>query len=71
MKEFIMVIGMWGWDGGEQHYIGQMALQQPMSEKQCEYMIDKSMWAHHYENTNYHLTAHCFPKSCAGKDKCE
>ena len=53
MKEFIMVIGMWGWDGVEQHYIGQMALQQPMSEKQCEYMIDKSMWAHHYENTNW------------------
>ena len=71
MKEFIMVIGMWGWDGTQNHYIGQISLQQPMTENQCEYMIDKSMWAHSYDNENYHLTAHCMPKDCAGKDKCE
>jgi len=40
MKEFMLVISMWGSDGVTDHYIGQMALQQPMSEKQCHWMID-------------------------------
>ena len=30
MREFILVISMWGSDGATDHYIGQMALQQPL-----------------------------------------
>ena len=40
MKEFILVISMWGSDGSTDHYIGQMALQQPMTETQCNWMIE-------------------------------
>ena len=40
-----MVISMWGFDGYEWQYIGnQVALQQPMTQSQCEYLIDEDMW---------------------------
>ncbi len=72
MKEFILVITMWGADMyGNDHYIGQIALQQPMSKPQCEYMIDQKMWNHSYENEHYHMKGHCFPAECSGKESCE
>lgn len=71
MKEFILVLSMWGSDGVQDHYIGQLALQQPMSEPQCEYMIDESMWVSLYENEHYHMKGHCFPAECAGEMSCE
>ena len=43
MKEFILVISMWGSDGVTEHYIGQIALQQPFSEKQCNMLIEEDM----------------------------
>ena len=68
---FIMVISMWGFDGYEWQYIGnQAALQQPMTESQCEYLIDEDMWEITYHNQYYNLMAHCFPIDCAGKDSC-
>jgi len=46
MKEFMLVISMWGNTGTEWEYIGnQMVLQQPMTEAQCEYMIQDDQWA--------------------------
>ena len=33
LREYILVISMWGNDGITDHYIGQMSLQQPMSQK--------------------------------------
>mgnify|MGYP001352582658 CR=1 FL=1 len=37
MKTFVLVISMWGNDGaGTDHYIGQMAMQTPMSQEICE-----------------------------------
>tara|TARA_R100001510_G_scaffold24594_1_gene21625 strand:- start:648 stop:890 length:243 start_codon:yes stop_codon:yes gene_type:complete len=69
---FIMVISMWGFDGNEWQYIGnQISLQQPMTQAQCEYLIDEDMWQVTYENHFYRMMAHCFPTDCAGKDKCE
>ena len=69
---FIMVISMWGFDGNDWQYIGnQIALQQPMTQAQCEYLIDEDMWQVTYENHFYRMMAHCFPTDCAGKDKCE
>ena len=70
MKEFILVISMWGNDGVTDHYIGQMSLQQPMSEKQCHRMIERERWAASYDNKHYTMAMHCFPKDCAGKKKC-
>ena len=69
MKEFILIISMWGSDGTTDHYIGQIALQQSFSEKQCNMLIQEDMWASSYENEYYHMKGHFFPKGCAGKEK--
>ena len=71
MKEWVMVISMWGSDGIINHYIGQLALQEPMNERQCEYMLKDGRWAANYENDHYFMLVHCYPKDCAGKDKCD
>ena len=71
MKEFILVISMWGNDGTTDHYIGQISLQQPFSETQCNMLIEKEMWASSYANEHYHMKGHCFPAECAGKETCE
>ena len=71
MKEFILVLSMWGSDGVEDHYIGQLVLQQPMSEQQCNYMLDEDMWKSMYVNSYYHMKGHCFPAECAGETQCE
>ena len=71
MKEWIMVISMWGSDGVTDHYIGQLALQEPMTEKQCEYMLQDNKWAASYKNDYCSMQVHCYPKDCAGKDKCD
>lgn len=71
MKEFILVISMWGNDGSTDHYIGQMALQQPMTETQCQWMIEDEQWAGSFDNEHYFFARHCMPKDCAGKEKCE
>jgi hypothetical protein len=70
-KFFILVISMWGNDGAQWHYIGnQIALQQPMTEEQCLYLIDEDMWQASYDNQYYQLRAHCFDEDCAGKESC-
>jgi hypothetical protein len=70
MKEFILVISMWGSDGIMDHYIGQLSLQQPMSEKQCHWMMENKRWSAAYDNKHYKMAVHCFPKICAGKETC-
>ena len=67
----MLIIGMWGNDGSTNHYIGQAVLQQPMTESQCEWMIQDEQWASSFDNEYYFFTKHCLPKECAGKDKCE
>ena len=55
MREFILVISMWGSDGATDHYIGQMALQQPMTENQCLFMLQDGMWAAQYDLSLIHI----------------
>jgi len=60
---FVLVISMWGNTGQEWQYIGnQIILQQPMTEAQCEYLIDEQMWKAYYSNQYYKLTTHCYPE---------
>jgi hypothetical protein len=71
MKEFLLVISMWGNTGTEWEYIGnQIVLQEPMTEKQCQYIIQDSKWAQHYENEYYKMVVQCYPKECAGQESC-
>jgi hypothetical protein len=70
-KTFILVLSMWGNDGVDDHYIGQMILQEPMSEKQCHWMIEEDRWTAFYANKYYKLAMHCFPEDCAGKKSCD
>tara|TARA_Y100000817_G_scaffold123129_1_gene96383 strand:+ start:507 stop:722 length:216 start_codon:yes stop_codon:yes gene_type:complete len=71
MREFMFVISMWGNDGAMDHYIGQMVLQKSMTEPQCISLIQQEMWASSYDNEHYTMRLHCYPKDCAGKEKCE
>ena len=71
MKEFILVLSIWGSDGSTDHYIGQVAMQQPMTESQCVYMLGEEQWGASYENEHYHIKGHCFPKECAGETQCK
>ena len=50
MKEWVMIISMWGNDGSMDHYIGQLALQETMTERQCEYMLKDGRWAASFDN---------------------
>lgn len=70
-KAYILVLSMWGSDGVEDHYIGQLSLQQPMSEKQCLWMLDDERWSASYDNEYYKIDMHCFPQDCAGKESCD
>jgi len=69
---YVLVITMWGNTGTEWQYIGnQVTLQQPMTEQQCEYLIDEKMWVATYNNQYYRMMAHCFPTDCANMDRCD
>jgi len=41
-----------------------------MTEKQCLYIIQDDKWAATYENEYYMMKTQCYPKECAGKEKC-
>jgi|TARA_B100001094_G_scaffold130725_1_gene126557 hypothetical protein len=70
-KVFLLVISMWGNTGTEWEYIGnQIVLQEPMTEKQCLYIIQDDKWVATYENEYYMMKTQCYPKECAGKEKC-
>tara|TARA_R110001592_G_scaffold20761_5_gene83844 strand:- start:4300 stop:4524 length:225 start_codon:yes stop_codon:yes gene_type:complete len=70
-KVFLLVISMWGNTGTEWEYIGnQIVLQEPMTEKQCQYIIKDDKWAATYENEYYMMKTQCYPKECAGQESC-
>tara|TARA_Y100001951_G_C11248769_1_gene245043 strand:- start:156 stop:374 length:219 start_codon:yes stop_codon:yes gene_type:complete len=72
MKEFVLVISMWGHTGIEWVYVGnQVVLQQAMTQKQCHYLLQKDMWKATYNNEFYKINIQCFPKDCAGKRVCD
>ena len=72
MKEFMLVISMWGHTGEEWQYIGnQVVLDQVMTKAQCEYMVEGDRWKAFYNNEYYKMVIQCYPKECQGKDSCE
>jgi len=71
MKEWVLVISMWGHTGEEWQYIGnQIVLDQPMIREQCEYLVKENAWKEFYDNQYYKLVKQCYPIDCQGKDKC-
>ena len=73
MKEFVLVISMWGHTGesGDWEYRGnQMVLDQVMTRTQCEFMVVDGKWKTFYENQNYKMVKQCFPIDCQGKNSC-
>ena len=73
MKEtlYILVISMWGSEGVANYPIGQMALQQPMTIEQCNWLRSDGMWHKSTNNKFYFMIPQCFPEDCAGKERCE
>tara|TARA_R100000697_G_scaffold20391_1_gene27827 strand:+ start:58 stop:279 length:222 start_codon:yes stop_codon:yes gene_type:complete len=71
MKEFVLVISMWGHTGIEWVYVGnQIVLQQSFTQKQCYSLLQKDMWRANYVNEYFKMNIQCFPKDCAGKQIC-
>ena len=72
MKEFVLVISMWGHTGAEWMYVGnQIVLQQSFTQEQCYRLLQKDMWTANYKNQFYKMNIQCFPKDCAGKRVCD
>ena len=71
MKEFVLVISMWGHIGAEWTYVGnQIVLQQSFTQEQCYRLLEKDMWKANYENEYFKMNIQCFPKDCSGKKVC-
>tara|TARA_B100000900_G_scaffold15935_1_gene12619 strand:- start:101 stop:304 length:204 start_codon:yes stop_codon:yes gene_type:complete len=63
MKEFVLVISMWGNNGTAWEYIGnQYVMQEKFTEAQCEVLVDNSNWQKHIVNEYYRLQFDCFHK---------
>jgi len=59
---WVLVVAVWGNNGIDWHPIGQMVLQQPMLEEQCNWLIRDKMWEEVYSNQYYKMTAQCYPE---------
>ena len=63
MKEFLLVISMWGFNGVEWEYIGnQYVNQNPMTKRQCEALIAEGQWKGFHSNAYYDIQFNCFHK---------
>ena len=61
MKEFVLVISMWGNNGTAWEYIGnQYVMSEKFTEAQCEILVDNSNWKKHIINEYYKLQFDCF-----------
>tara|TARA_B100000085_G_C18485989_1_gene489243 strand:- start:742 stop:957 length:216 start_codon:yes stop_codon:yes gene_type:complete len=71
MKEFALVISMWGHTGVEWEFIGnQSILKETLSQEQCEFLSHEELWDHKNQNKFYKILIQCYPTDCAGKDAC-
>ena len=59
---WVLVVAMWGNNGIDWHPIGQMVLQQPMLEEQCNWLVRDKMWEEFYSNQYYKMTAQFYPE---------
>ncbi len=63
MKEFVLVISMWGNNGTAWEYIGnQYVMQEKFTKAQCEVLVDNSNWQKFTANEYYRLQFDCFHK---------
>ena len=63
MREFVLVLTMWGHtgEGGEWQFIGsQMTLNKSMPREQCEYMAHEDQWDESFDNEYYEIRRECF-----------
>ena len=69
MKEFLMVISMWGQTAvGNWEYIGnQYVYNIPITQKVCEEKISRKSWSVHQNNGYYRLQFDCMHISKQGK----
>lgn len=64
MREFILVISMWGFNGMEWEYIGnQYVNQNMMTKSQCEALIADGQWESFRTNEFYDIQFDCFKQS--------
>tara|TARA_Y100001963_G_scaffold145152_1_gene218355 strand:+ start:856 stop:1062 length:207 start_codon:yes stop_codon:yes gene_type:complete len=64
MKEFLMVISMWGYNGTAWEYIGNQWIDNtPMTQEVCEEKIKRKNWSIVQKNGFYALQFDCFHKS--------
>ena len=72
MKEFALVISMWGHTGAEGVFMGnQSVLKHTFNQEQCEFFAHEEMWNHERDNEYYKILIQCYPTDCAGKERCE
>ena len=63
MKEFLLVISMWGNDGTDWQYIGnQYIMQELFTKEQCMTIADKKNWQQVINNQYYGVQFDCFHK---------
>jgi len=63
MKEFLLVVSMWGNNGTDWQYIGnQYIMQELFTRQQCEMIAHSSNWEKFGSNQYYGLQFDCFHK---------
>tara|TARA_Y100001972_G_C7505178_1_gene255506 strand:- start:366 stop:569 length:204 start_codon:yes stop_codon:yes gene_type:complete len=61
MKEFVLVMSMWGHNGLDWEYIGnQYIYNTPMTKEECEVYLEEDQWSKHIENQFYSVQFNCF-----------
>jgi len=64
MKEFVLVISMWGNTGEEWVYTGnQYIMQELFTEQQCHIIAQKANWEKYEKNEYLGLQFDCFNKA--------
>jgi len=63
MREFVLVISLWGNDGFQWVYTGnQYVMQEAFTIEQCQIITNNDNWQVYQENPYYRLQFDCFHK---------
>ena len=64
MELFVLVLSMWGKDAyGQWLYIGnQYAFNTPMTQIECEDLVDRRSWSFNETNEYYRIQWDCMPE---------
>lgn len=65
MEMFILVLSMWGKTASDEWlYIGnQYVYNTPMTQEQCENIVNPGSWSNHLTNEYYKVQLDCMPQS--------